>query len=339
MLKLEENDGSRAPKISAPKTSDDAHPEWIGLEGAKRLLQSLYPASSPTQSVLFYGAEGCGSEKIAIELARSWLCLNPISSDSANLNNGQEAQTESTPSQSTQPGPCGVCDSCESFRRGNHPDFLMIEPMPPSRIIRLNAITITGKSGDDQGSQPPIQAYFSRAPIRGRAKVVLIKDVDRMNEAAANAFLKTLEEPPAYAKIVMTSSRFGGILATIVSRCVCVACELPHLNDLEKEIGSIADWERALSDCVPELIMRIRKNPEIYERIYNFAHHLHERKHFEALYLADQFRALVKDFEKVVQSGTKPGESMAGRAREAQALSLSLLAKGMRHSHPQGLKC
>src|ERR1017187_1184516 len=133
--------------------------ELIGLSHAKRLAVQLATGVSESHAVLFYGPEGSGKSELAAILAQAWLCNSP-SSD----------------------GACGVCASCQSSGRGTHPDLLVIEPLPPSHIIRLAAVT----GGDETLS---IQQLFRTPPLSGRNKAAIVSSAERMNADAANAFL------------------------------------------------------------------------------------------------------------------------------------------------------
>ena len=90
----------------------------IGLEHAKALVRRLSVGDSKSHAVLFYGPDGAGKTQLAGILAQAWLCKAP-----------------------TSEGACGICGSCQASIRGNHPDLLIIEPLPPSHIIRLAAVT------------------------------------------------------------------------------------------------------------------------------------------------------------------------------------------------------
>jgi DNA polymerase-3 subunit delta' len=99
---------------------------------------------------------------------------------------------------------CERCESCLKIGSGSHPDVLIISP--EDRQIKIDEI----RSIDDA---------LSFRPFEGSKKVVIIDDADTMNIAAANAFLKTLEEPPQDSVIILISSQPDRLPATIRSRC------------------------------------------------------------------------------------------------------------------------
>ncbi len=98
---------------------------------------------------------------------------------------------------------CGRCPSCAKVQSGNHPDLMLIAP--ESRVIKVEAVR-------------GLEEWMSLKPYEGGYRVVIIEDADAMNESAANAFLKTLEEPPPVSVIILISSRPLLLPATIRSR-------------------------------------------------------------------------------------------------------------------------
>ncbi|NTU71597.1 MAG: AAA family ATPase [Coriobacteriia bacterium] len=103
---------------------------------------------------------------------------------------------------------CGTCGECYRIRRGAHPDVHLIEP--------------EGAAGFLKEQIEDIIHDVSLAPIDGKHKVYLVKSADLFNDASANAFLKTLEEPPDDVIIVLMAHSFDAVLPTISSRCQVV---------------------------------------------------------------------------------------------------------------------
>ncbi len=170
-----------------------------GNDHVKLTLSRLMDKGRVPNSLLFAGPEGVGKRLFALELARSYLCREP----------GQSLQA------------CGVCATCrrvdtfvfptsekkEDFGRvflGEHPDVGMVIPF--NRNILVDAIRGLEREANFQ-------------PYEGRARFFIVDDADKMNDAAANALLKTLEEPPPTSHIFLISSRPDSLLPTIRSRC------------------------------------------------------------------------------------------------------------------------
>ena len=132
------------------------------------------------------------------------------------------------------PRPCGTCDGCRWFLGGNHPDFRRLEPEALAKEPPPDA--------DNEGparrtKQPSIEIKVDQVreladflyvrSHRGRLRVALVHPAEHMNENAANALLKGLEEPPAGAVFILVSHRPAQLLPTIRSRCVAVPVPLP----------------------------------------------------------------------------------------------------------------
>lgn len=113
--------------------------------------------------------------------------------------------------------PCLECRSCRKIARGNHPDV---------RISGM-AAQAQGLKPEDAARQRDLKIDTIRTwlndvtlkPYEGKRRVFILHDAERLNEAAANAMLKTLEEPPPYATLILVANTSGDLMATIVSRC------------------------------------------------------------------------------------------------------------------------
>jgi DNA polymerase-3 subunit delta' len=121
--------------------------------------------------------------------------------------------------------PCDTCDACRWFRGGNHPDFRRVEPEflwaekpdKPSLVIKVEQVR-------------ELAEFLYIGSHRGRLRVALVHPAEEMNENAANALLKGLEEPPAGAIFILVSHCPAQLLPTIRSRCVAVPVPLPPHN-------------------------------------------------------------------------------------------------------------
>lgn len=115
------------------------------------------------------------------------------------------------------PDPCLVCRSCKRIGRGNHPDVRSagmatqaagLKPDEATRQKDLKIDTVRGWLAD-----------INLRPYEGRRRVFILHDAEKLTEAASNAMLKTLEEPPPYATLILVANTAGELLPTIMSRC------------------------------------------------------------------------------------------------------------------------
>jgi len=170
----------------------------IGNESVKSSLRQLLSSDRLPNSLLFAGPQGVGKRQFAFELARAFVC---------------QASKEN--------GACGKCPACVRISRFNtpttekgedydrvffseHADVGLV--IPYKRNLRVGAIRAL-----------EIQANFR--PYEASARVFIVDDADKMNDAASNALLKTLEEPPHTTYIILVSARPNLLLPTIRSRC------------------------------------------------------------------------------------------------------------------------
>lgn len=271
-------------------TTADSLQGLVGLRNAKRLVVRLLSEDAGVQAVLFSGAAQSGKHAISRSLAKAWLCTSPGPS-----------------------GACGECPSCHAFERDNHADFLTITPQPPSNVIRLAAVT-----GRDDGLS--IQELFRTAPLMGRNRVVMMLEAERMNGDAANALLKTLEEPPPRGRLILTSSSPSSLPATILSRCLCVACELPTEEELHRLAPEATDEDIELAMGIPGRLVETAGHAHFASRIFALAKSVAEIKPADVLGICDQCRDLADDYEDAMGCG----------ARKAQADVLAELAIALR---------
>ena len=138
---------------------------------------------------------GSGENSLINRLAMRLLCLHPLDNQ-----------------------PCGHCHSCQIFLAENHPDFYIIDLEKGKSAISVNQI------------RPIIAKIYERSQQGGR-KVIWIKTASLMTEAAANALLKTLEEPPLESYFILSDQQNGQLLPTIRSRCQYYFLKVPELDN------------------------------------------------------------------------------------------------------------
>jgi DNA polymerase-3 subunit delta' len=107
------------------------------------------------------------------------------------------------------PEPCGRCAACAKVAHGTHPDVTVVEPPPGKRTLDVESVREVSRAA-------------SLAPSEGAWRVFVLPAAERLTPAAANALLKTLEEPPPAVVLLLTSAEPEHLLPTIVSRCQVV---------------------------------------------------------------------------------------------------------------------
>lgn len=155
------------------------------IQGHDRIIEVLrrsLRSGKTAHSYLFEGISGCGRKKTALALVAALFC--------------REMPDES----------CGVCPSCRKIENGNHPDIHMLSPLPDKRDISVEQLR-------------EMQHTLSLRPYEAPRKACIIDPAERMNPSSANSLLKTLEEPPGNALIILLTENAGILLPTVRSRC------------------------------------------------------------------------------------------------------------------------
>ncbi len=173
----------------------------LGQDRALSILRRGLRSGRTPHAYLLAGPDGVGKERAARALAARFLCEAAIAPDA---------------------DACGACPACSLLAAGNHPDFHVIDRAlqkfhPDPNIRRQRGLVL----GIDLVRHFLIAAA-SASPSRGRARVFLVREAERMSEPAQNALLKTLEEPPGASRLLLVTPSADRLLATIRSRCQIV---------------------------------------------------------------------------------------------------------------------
>jgi DNA polymerase-3 subunit delta' len=203
------------------------------VRGQDRALRALGQALAQGRfhhAYRFEGPEGVGKEMTAMALARVLNCTDP-----GELTLEDEADV-------TLPADCGRCKQCRMIEAGGHPDVRVVAPPADRTVINIASIR-------------ELHGWVAYPPSEGRAKVVVVRDADRITEEAANAFLKMLEEPPSRTHFFLVTSRPHNLLNTVSSRSVPVRFAPLAPEDLDAVLRSLVtdERERARIDDVARL--------------------------------------------------------------------------------------
>ena len=184
---------------------------------------------STAHALLVQGPSGVGQFELALALATAWLC-----------------ESEALP---LVERPCGRCASCKLVAARSHPDLVVLVPDALREALGWSAGGEGEEGGENAGKKKPskeIRVEAVRAAIefatttsaRGRGKVLVVHPAERMNPIAANAFLKTLEEPAGAARFLLCTSAPDRLLPTIRSRCQAVMLPVPARDLAEAWLAS-----------------------------------------------------------------------------------------------------
>jgi len=212
--------------------------DLLGNEWAVRLLRGQVASGNFRHAYLFTGPDGVGRRTLALRLAQALTCTNP-----------------------PVPGEfCGTCRACRGFGRGQHADLLVIELQEGDREIKIDALRELSRS-------------LSRTPLEGKYQIGLLLDFQLASEEAANALLKTLEEPNPSVVLCLTAPDADSLSETIVSRCELMRLRPMTIDDLTRAlVAKLSIDEKnaklltSLSGGCPGLALRWHEQPEILEQ-------------------------------------------------------------------------
>lgn len=223
----------------------------IGNNENKKILSKSILSNSVSHSYIFSGISGIGKFLFAKEFAKAILCT------------GEQK-------------PCNECKSCESIENGNNPDLIIIDEQTNS--IKTEQIK-------------ELTSDVLEKPIKGNKKIYIINNSENMTKEAQNALLKTLEEPPEYAIIILVTSNENLLLNTIKSRCIKIL--FSNLSDEE----ILEYFERNHEEINKQMVstfggsiekaINLKDKIEIYEKIKNVFENIEQRNEFEILRLKD----------------------------------------------------
>lgn len=158
------------------------------------LLRNAILSESVSHAYLFYGPAGIGKKKVSEIFAQALNC------------------------EKKDGDACGQCRSCRNIQSGNHPDVLYLQP--EEDYIRIEEIR-------------KVQKNLGYKAFEGRWKIAILDGCEEMSVGASNAFLKTLEEPPARTSIILICANYLSLLPTIFSRCQRIRFKPLHDNQIK----------------------------------------------------------------------------------------------------------
>ncbi len=181
----------------------------LGHEWAVEMLRGQIRRGTVSHAYLFAGPPGVGRRTLALRFAQALLCP-----------------------EATQPGePCGVCRTCRQIETMQYPDLTVVQAEKEGGVLRVEQVRAVRQS-------------LALKPYQGRYRIVLFLRFQEAHPSAANALLKTLEEAPTHALLLLTADYAEQLLPTIVSRC-----ETLHLRPLPLE--RVESWLKGRLETIP----------------------------------------------------------------------------------------
>lgn len=155
----------------------------IGHEDIVRHFKSSMERGKVSHAYILNGEKGSGKRTLATVVAKMLQC------------------------ESGQPDPCGTCKSCLQVESGNQPDIIWVQHEKPN-VVSVDEI------------RTQILDDIDLKPYSSQYKIYVVPDAQLMNPQAQNALLKTLEEPPEYAVLMLLTNNIDTFLPTVLSRCI-----------------------------------------------------------------------------------------------------------------------
>lgn len=222
----------------------------VGNEKVKEYLNSTIENKNISHSFMFVGKPGIGKKQFAHQYAEMIMCLQDGKCD----------------------GNSAKCDSCVKFEGNANPDYAEI--LPDGKTLKIEQVR-------------NLQARIVEKPITSRRKVYVIDDADLMSEESQNCLLKTLEEPPEYAVIILIVSNESRILPTIKSRCVIIKFQPLTSKEIKQVKPELSDDLIQLLEGSLQNAENIEQKKEQYAQLLNLVNVLENKQLVEVFNSAD----------------------------------------------------
>ena len=196
--------------VSARKYRPATFKTVVGQRALTATLKNAIDSQRLAQAYLFCGPRGVGKTSCARIFAKTINCLSPTADGEA----------------------CGVCESCRAIEQGNSFNLVELDAASNNSVDDIRSIT-------DQVNVPP---------QTGRYRVFIIDEVHMLSNAAFNAFLKTLEEPPKYVVFILATTEKHKVIPTILSRCQIYDFKRITINDMVDHLEYVASQEGITTD-------------------------------------------------------------------------------------------
>lgn len=196
--------------VSARKYRPSTFKSVVGQRGLTATLKNAIDTGRLAQAYLFCGPRGVGKTSCARIFAKTINCLSPTADGEA----------------------CGQCESCRAIDMGNSFNLVELDAASNNSVDDIRSIT-------EQVNIPPQV---------GKYRVFIIDEVHMLSNAAFNAFLKTLEEPPKYVVFILATTEKHKVIPTILSRCQIYDFKRITINDMVDHLEYVAQSEGIRAD-------------------------------------------------------------------------------------------
>ena len=239
----------------------------IGQKEAIKILQDEMEKDRISHAYLFSAKKGSGKSKLAFEFAKASFC--------------KESELDS----------CGSCINCRKMNHQNHPDFKVISILEDKSAISIDQIR-------------DLKKEIAYKPYDSDHKIYIIEKAEKLTKEAANSLLKTLEEPPSFATIILLVEDSGKLLPTIVSRCQQIKLrnvsrqkikELLLAEGIKTEQAEIISSTAAGSPGKALEIAEIDNYFDKRKQVYDFLKDINNKNTMEIFQITEEISSLLKD--------------------------------------------
>jgi DNA polymerase-3 subunit delta' len=286
---------------------------WQSIQGhdaVVELFRGALVAGRLATTYLFVGPEGVGKRAFALQLAKALLC---------------------TATDPTQLAPCGQCESCRLAAAGNHPDLITVQRQAGTKFLKVEQFI----GPQERRNQEGLCHDVSLRPMLGRRRVAIIDDADWFTPESANCLLKTLEEPPPGAVIILIGTSRSRQLPTILSRSQVIRFKpLPDdvVRDLILAAGVVDDPAAAA-----ELAARSHGSLTLARQLADAAL-WQMRDRFAAQWLSGELDAprLAREVDEFINAAGKEADARRQRFRQLLNLVAAKLSESLRQLAAEG---
>lgn len=237
----------------------------IGHEDLKKHFKLSLTSKQISHAYLIYGEEDSGKMMLAKAFAMALQCkeINIVVKELGDVDS------------------CGICTSCRQFKSDNHPDIIYVERLKNKYEIGVDDI------------REQVNNNIMIKPYSSPYKIYIIDEAQMLSVQAQNALLKTLEEPPGYAIVLLITNNLSSILETIQSRCVMLQTKPVEKDSIKAYLMSehqIPDYQAELSAIFSQgnvgKAINYASSEEFIETkddILNILKHIDEKENYELI--------------------------------------------------------